>query len=610
MRFYYGFQVATITACSAIRLLADLYRADDEDVASLSGVSGLGHEEEQGFPYDFSGSAEWKAANFADKWTIFRNAVPLPKLQANFDPLVDHGPVCHPSLTGPEDSNKLAILMHGFLSCPGVWFRVVPRLVAEGFRVMLPTLPGHGRAWRIPEGSTGKINNTIVDLEAGPITNGEHVDFDLSNAEDDIEDIPRHATPYEIFAGTLGELAKQFKKEHPSGIVVVAGHSLGGAITARYAMDIPDVVDRVMLFNPFFGLAYGWVHTITQISPNLLLSKGSKCEGQRSRGSGGTCQFRLANVRALTDFGYSTLCNHMGVLTYSDCKVERNQSLGKMKHIQVVTTRGEAAVDNSLISKFVKVIDKERALQQGLAIKDNTLCQWPSELGHSYLSNRRSRPSINKWWHPYVEHVSTEFLTRGQNVDIVTRGSINDCLSRSANIENEHLNLLPAVQHSDFYNIGRPGGVDKALVAFSGYGTKQSHTWGIMHERQLEIIVYRQHHLVVTRLHEDDDVRNIFVIRQNSLVELIKEGEIYCMKLSLDDVSENIPLNEAVAQAEASRIGGSEPRILKFCGNCLVHHVCNSFSCTSGDGNSTIMDFGHGRQLASCRSTRERMPSN
>lgn len=464
---------------------------------------------------------------------------------------------------------------------------------------MLPTLPGHGRAWRLPKGNrTGHV----VDLGDGPITNGSDIDMDLRKVEDDIDDIPKDALPYQIFARSVGQLARQFKKEHPDGVLAVAGHSLGGAITARYAMEMPEVVDRVMLFNPMFGLNSLWVKTMTYLTPDMVLSKGSKCESQRGRGSGGTCHFKLAHVRAMAEFAYSMLCHRWGILEDRDC-LESSEYLsvqlkfGQMKDFQVVTARGEDSVDNDMIAKFVNVVQRERTSIKGVAYdlyaeqepkRDRTFCLWPAEMGHSYLSNRKTTSTPEKWWHPYVESVSAEFLASGTNVDIVRSGSVlgsmSDCVLSSLNVEGKYLTLLPAVAHRQMYELIGPIGFDVASVAnvlFSSYVTKESHTWGKMNWRHLEILKFMRHELIVTRIHQTDNIRNIYVIRNDGFVELSKEDTIPCAKIKGEDVDIGVPLEDAILKANSRHNAGAKPRILKICGFAFVEAICPilGFNC-------------------------------
>lgn len=534
---------------------------------------------------------------------MFRRAVPLSKLQNNYDRKLDSGPVCHPTLVGPKDSNKLAILLHGFLACPGLWFRIVPRLIANGFRVLLPTLPGHGRKWINPKGDRNSDANVkVVDLDEDPITNetgdgdlqeSSDLGIDLRKADDDIEDIPTDPLPYQIFARTLGELAKQFKKDHPGAVIAVGGHSLGGALTAYYAMDIPEVIDRVMLFNPMFKLSSGWSSMMASWFSGWQLSKGSKCESQRGTGSGGQCQFTLAHVKAMERFGVAMFC-HWGLRNKDKCHKNRHNQVvfRQMKEFQVVSSREEGSVDYSWIERFVRAVQQQRLSRHGVASgpfnekSDPTSCLWPKELGHSYLSNRVTPSSPEKWWHPYVESVSEVFLSTGKNIDLVGTGFLsdgNDCLKKSSDVAGEYLSVLPALQHEKVYHMKAPVAGSQPVVAdvlFSGHVQKESDGGWKTNDRHIELLAYNSQarrkykHLIVTRKTENDNIRNIYVIRKGSQVNLRKQqGGSICMEVRSDEAEVGIPLDEALRKAYSRN-----HKTRKICGpRELADALCSSF---------------------------------
>jgi len=521
---------------------------------------------------------------------------------------LDCGPVCYPNLVGPPNSNKLIILQHGFLACPGMWFRVVPRLIQAGFRVMLPTLPGHGRAFRFPANASDRLNVKVIDLDTGPIYNGSELDTDLSGAHDDIDDIPTTSAPYHVFSRTLGQLAAQFKNEHPDGIVAVGGHSLGGLVTANYAMDMPDVVDRVILLNPMLGVASAVVKAINLLAPNKIWGKGAKCEGKRGKGSGGTCQFKLANVHAMTTFARELLCDHLGISIDAMCYfhlavkgpsstsriIESRTQLGRLKSFQVVTSRGEPAVDNQRIRTYVELIlqiEAERLYTAGrrkdfkISGRDPRFCEWPSALGHSYLSNRES----NKWWHPYVEASVANYLTMGKNIDVVSVGSSiawSDCLMNPENVVDEYLSVLPAIQTRSYF-LGRPSGpmiAMRADVLYTGDVWKESHTFGNMNKRHMEMLEYGTRLLIVTRMEANDNIRNIYDVRKWDVLNISVASErngALCLSPQVDDVEIHRPLDQAIQKVQEKRSRGDSPRVLEFCGRDFVGALCKKVDCNS-----------------------------
>ncbi|CAA0106764.1 Epoxide hydrolase A [BD1-7 clade bacterium] len=48
--------------------------------------------------------------------------------------------------TGDENSDKVALLMHGFPDIPETWRHQLPLLIEQGYRVLVPYLPGYGES--------------------------------------------------------------------------------------------------------------------------------------------------------------------------------------------------------------------------------------------------------------------------------------------------------------------------------------------------------------------------------------------------------------------------------------------------------------------------------
>jgi pimeloyl-ACP methyl ester carboxylesterase len=103
------------------------------------------------------------------------------------------------------------VLLHGAGEFAACWMRVIPELVL-GHRVIVPDLPGHG---------------------ASPLA-----------AE------PLNAT---TMVAWLGELIERTCPSPPA----LVGHLLGGAIAARFAIDHPGRLDRLVLVDTY-GLGRYW----------------------------------------------------------------------------------------------------------------------------------------------------------------------------------------------------------------------------------------------------------------------------------------------------------------------------------------------------------------
>ncbi len=98
------------------------------------------------------------------------------------------------------------VLIHGWASSHRIWESVMGRLAAAGYRTWAPDLPGFGD-------SQGPSN--------GPYT------------------IARFAHLVAAFIQAVGITSP-----------AVVGHSMGGAIALRLALEQPELVDRLVLINP------------------------------------------------------------------------------------------------------------------------------------------------------------------------------------------------------------------------------------------------------------------------------------------------------------------------------------------------------------------------
>ena len=115
-----------------------------------------------------------------------------------------------PAVTEPisHDGGDVGFLLcHGFTGSPASLRPWADRLVAEGFSVRLPLLPGHGTSW--PE-----MNRTTFDDWLGAVTS------------------------------SLAELSARCRT------VVVGGLSMGGTLTLRLAELHPNAIAGIVLVNP------------------------------------------------------------------------------------------------------------------------------------------------------------------------------------------------------------------------------------------------------------------------------------------------------------------------------------------------------------------------
>jgi len=155
----------------------------------------------------------------------------------------------------------------------------------------------------------------LGELEEGAKPcSGEEVNVEF---EDDLTTMPTTPGPFLVFAEALGKLVESFKREHPDGHITVAGHSLGGMVAAKFVLERPQTVDRLLLMNPMLSLPSSFVKPLISMFPGTRAyweALGEpECEARRHQNGGGYCQFLVGNVGAMSDLAYLVLCRHWGI---------------------------------------------------------------------------------------------------------------------------------------------------------------------------------------------------------------------------------------------------------------------------------------------------------
>jgi len=216
-------------------------------------------------------------------------------------------PKCQSFVKEPQGTSRgLILLQHGFTQCSGFFYLLTPKLLQQGWTVMAPNLPGHGRAPRIvPNGTiSGKTTYAVEDCPA---------------------DLPEHADGYENYAKEFVEIARKYRKDNPGKETVLVGVSHGAAVTAYMAMNGEvGMWDRLLLMQPFLapptalGADYG-IPILRQLLPEVLpmfqlfghsgVSWGQEYDERRWPGNvgggstGGFGKFYLKHLRGLLQFG-------------------------------------------------------------------------------------------------------------------------------------------------------------------------------------------------------------------------------------------------------------------------------------------------------------------
>lgn len=329
---------------------------------------------------------------------------------------------CEPYISSPEGASRgLVVLQHGYSACAGFWYLLAPRLVAEGWTVMVPNMVGHGRSPKVVLDQT--------DLEHAMNTTPNQY-----TVTDYTEDFPESGSEYVAYANEIIKIVQRYKAANPDKEVSLVGISLGGAVATHMAMQAPELWDRVTLMNPFLapptalGADYG-LSFLKRIVPKILpafsiirgdmISWGAACDKKRwpgqSGGHGGICQFTLKNFRAVLDFANEVegeararaaklgvftggvIDRTLGVASAAAQQVwqvfnrtESHTPRANMK-VQLLTSSNDGAISNA------RVHFTAAALRQELAPGNFGYCVMREEFSHVYISPVDS-VGRDHWW--------------------------------------------------------------------------------------------------------------------------------------------------------------------------------------------------------------------
>jgi pimeloyl-ACP methyl ester carboxylesterase len=241
-------------------------------------------------------------------------------------------------------------------------------LSASGYEVLLPLMPGHGHV------ATDAIT-----------TIGGH--FQTSEPfRDDIVDLPGVTTRnrYRDFAMTMNAIARA-----ASGVKVIGGLSVGGAVAARAAAEDPALYARALLISPFFQATGRFVRDALYVADHLVpstrISWGAGCLEERTEPAprAGICQFSIDNLQASVQFGQETLA-----------LVDKIRS-----PVHVVGVEDDPAADNAAQAKAIGVMHAKA-------------CYFRKPATHSLLS-RFDSPHDDKFWLKAALVGTAAYLTEG-----------------------------------------------------------------------------------------------------------------------------------------------------------------------------------------------------
>lgn len=303
------------------------------------------------------------------------------------------------------------ILFHGFSACPQQLFELADRLRKEGYEVLLPLNPGHGR---LP-----KNGRDVIDYMPS-IDNWER---------------------YEELADQMNEIAVNV-----GGTRIVGGLSIGGALAALATNKFPDLYNRQILFTPLFKLSTSIITSEfqkdTKRSQDRVVDKlveqvdnlanqrvgwGKVCQEERAANRAGYCEFQIKHIAAVAIFGRYVLGQLKPTKTVTQVVGVEGDVLASSAGIKTAIARlkGKKNVPEqksfkdkiNLFSIFnISQSDTLSESQRTEQILVNA-CFYQKGVNHSLLS-RFDAPKEDKFWIEGLLEQTTMFVTSGKPFDI------------------------------------------------------------------------------------------------------------------------------------------------------------------------------------------------
>lgn len=265
------------------------------------------------------------------------------------------------------------ILLHGFTSCPKQFFQMAKSFSELGFHVLIPTLPGHGRAGA----------DELQQQEALPGSKNWFV--------------------YGSFARWLNELARSVGE----GQVHIGGLCLGATI-AVHAMQLePTLYSRGVLLSPYFEVSKPLIGRIgrlvgrmgdilnleTQLQHPIALQDNNICENieRKIYGRAGYCKVRLTNLIAVARYAYWIQQNWRPLETPVQTLLVEKDEVARPQTTLKLLEQSHSPYDTESFSCFLN-----------------------KAVTHSMFSP--TDLPLPKPWLPELHHALSEFLASGQSV--------------------------------------------------------------------------------------------------------------------------------------------------------------------------------------------------
>ena len=276
---------------------------------------------------------------------------------------------CAPFLREPDDGvtyKGTVVFLHGFSACPQQYFDLAELLAAEGYRTLVPVLPGHGRPY--PD-----INKDDSGGLPGPNT---------------------WRKAYDAFAAQINGVMAMADGER-----VIGGLSGGGAATLYLVDEARDVYDRALVMAPFIAIAGGgFVNgTVAFVGSVPVLNLVSAtpfntadfCINKRRQGKASYCKWQVRAAQGMRAVGQEA--------------AKRVAAKPLELRMQIVGVEGDNSVS----------LDRVRDLVDTQSATDSTTsCFYPKGVPHSMFS-RWDHPGEDMYWLDDFNKAAVAFVTTG-----------------------------------------------------------------------------------------------------------------------------------------------------------------------------------------------------
>lgn len=284
---------------------------------------------------------------------------------------------CAPHLEEPAEGvayRGTAVLLHGFSACPQQYYDLAALLAKEGYRTIVPLLPGHGRPYpEFEKDDSGAL--------PGPNT---------------------WRSAYDAFARQINGIM-----EYADGERVIGGLSGGGAAALYLNDHARDLYDRNLVMAPFLAIAGGgfinggitFVGAIPYL--NLLSSTPGNsadfCLDKRREGKASYCKWQIRHVAGMKSLGRDTAktlaANPLTLRT------------------QIIGVVGDNSINNDRVLELIAEHSDTPAM---------TACFYPRGVPHSMFS-RYDHPGEDMYWLDDFNDAAVGFITAGKPFPAIDR---------------------------------------------------------------------------------------------------------------------------------------------------------------------------------------------